>query len=246
MNRKKSRFRDWADGITVQTLLSDLSHAVSPERFGPKLSSRVVWRIDTGEPKIALTFDDGPHASSTPEILDTLRRFGVSATFFLVGKHVESNFDVARAIVDGGHEIENHTFSHSLLFLLTNKQMRDEICRTDELLKRMDGAQPRFLRPPVGLFTKRVLDIVEELGYRAVVGDVYPRDPHLPGTEKIVERVIRKTTAGSIIILHDGGTARNVDRSQTVQALDEIIPGLKARGFEFAKLSELISDSLLS
>ena len=82
---------------------------------------------------------------------------------------------------------------------------------------------------------------MEQLGHETVVGDVYPRDPHLPGKEKIVERVLQRTVAGSIIILHDGGNAQRVDRSQTLEALCEIIPSLKRKGFEFLTLSELLS-----
>jgi peptidoglycan/xylan/chitin deacetylase (PgdA/CDA1 family) len=73
------------------------------------------------------------------------------------------------------------------------------------------------------------------------VGDVYPRDPHLPGKKKIVDRVLQRTVAGSIIILHDGGNTQRVDRSQTLEALSEIIPSLKNKGFEFLTLSDLLS-----
>jgi peptidoglycan/xylan/chitin deacetylase (PgdA/CDA1 family) len=220
--------------------LGNLSHAVSIERFGPKLSERVFWRADIDEPRIAITFDDGPHAFSTPRILDELGAFDVPATFFLVGKNIKSHFPVARHIVKAGHEIGNHTYSHMRLSFLSNAKIMDEITRTDDLLRNINGAEPRFLRPPFGLFTNRVLNIVEGLGYQTVVGDVYPRDPHRPGKKKIVERVFKKTVPGSIIILHDGGNTRNVDRSQTVEAIKEIIPQLKRNGFIFVRLSELL------
>lgn len=237
---KKTSLKKWLKRRSAQSLLGDMSHAVSLERFGPRLSERVFWRAATAEPKIALTFDDGPHAVSTPRILDVLRAFDVPATFFLVGKNIKSHLPVARDIARAGHDIGNHTFSHPRLSLLTAQKITDEIIRTDELLRNIDGVEPRFLRPPFGLFTKRVLDIVEELGYRTVVGDVYPRDPHRPGKEKIVERVLARTEPGSIIILHDGGNTRNVDRSQTVEAIKEIIPQLKEKGFIFVRLSDLL------
>jgi peptidoglycan/xylan/chitin deacetylase (PgdA/CDA1 family) len=223
------------------SLVNNVGNSVSLKRLGPKLSDRVLWRVATDEPKIALTFDDGPRALSTLLILDVLRSFDVPATFFLVGKNIESHIPVARDIARAGHEIGNHTYSHSNLSLLTNKQIRDEINRTDELLRNIPGVEPRLLRPPFGLFTKRVLDIVERLGYKTVVGDVYPRDPHHPGKKKIVERVLDRTEPGSIIILHDGGNTRNVDRSQTVEALKEIIPQLKSKGFIFVRLAQLLS-----
>lgn len=239
-DRKKSKLKKWLVHPPGRSLLGNLSHAVSIERFGPKLSDRVFWRADIDEPRIALTFDDGPHALSTPRILGVLQAFDVPATFFLVGKNIKAHLPVAQDIIQAGHEIGNHTYNHVRLSFLSNAKIVEEITRTDDLLRNIDGAEPRFLRPPFGLFTKRVLNIVEGLGYQTVVGDVYPRDPHHPGKKKIVERVVKKTVPGSIIILHDGGNTRNVDRSQTVKAIKEIIPQLKGNGFIFVRLSELL------
>jgi peptidoglycan/xylan/chitin deacetylase (PgdA/CDA1 family) len=241
MNNKKSIFRNSFNNVTLQSLLSDLSHAISLERLGPKLTDRVFWRAATDDSVVALTFDDGPQVDYTPRLLDILNQFEVSATFFLIGKHIESHFDLAQQIVRAGHEVGNHTLTHPALFRLTEEQMTYEITRTDELLRSLDGAEPRFLRPPMGLFTKRVLDIVEQLGYKTVVGDVYPRDSHLPGQEKIVRRVLSRVITGSIIILHDGGNSVQIDRTQTLAAVQEIIPQLKSRGFDFVTLSRLLS-----
>jgi peptidoglycan/xylan/chitin deacetylase (PgdA/CDA1 family) len=241
-DRKKTKVERILNNIRPQLLLSDLSHAVSLERLGPKLVERIHWRAPTDEPKIALTFDDGPHATSTPRILETLNRYNIPATFFLVGKHLEKHPGIAREMVAYGHEIGNHTFSHSLLYVSTKNRIRDEISRTHALLRKINGAEPKYFRPPAGFFTKQVLDIAEQLDYKTVVGDVYPRDPHLPGKEKIVDRVLQRTVAGSIIILHDGGSTQRVDRSQTLEAISEIIPRLKEKGFEFLTLSELLSN----
>jgi peptidoglycan/xylan/chitin deacetylase (PgdA/CDA1 family) len=239
---KKTKVGRALNNVRPQQLLSDLSHAASLERLGPKLFERIHWRALTDEPKIAITFDDGPHAVSTPQILGLLDEFKVLATFFLVGKHLEKHPEIAHKMVRAGHEVGNHTFSHSLLYVSTKKRIRDEISRTDTLLRSIDGAEPNFFRPPAGFFTKQVLDIAENLGYRTVVGDVYPRDPHLPGKEKIVARVLQRTVAGSIIILHDGGNTQQVDRSQTLEALSEIIPSLKNKGFEFLTLTNLLEN----
>ncbi len=235
-----SRLANLFDGSTLQSLLSDLSHALAPERWGPTISDRVFWRAVTDEPKIALTFDDGPHPTYTSSLLEILEKCNVPATFFLIGKHIEANFQLAQKIAQTGHEIANHTFTHPLLFKLTDEQIREEIVRTDDLLRSLNTVQPRFLRPPMGLFSRRVLDVVEQCGYKTVVGDVYPRDPHLPGKNKIVYRVLSRVLTGSIIILHDGGNSNHVDRSQTITAVAELIPLLQARGFEFVRLSELI------
>jgi len=235
-----SKLANLFDGSTLQSLLSDLSHALAPERWGPKISERVFWRAVTDQPKIALTFDDGPHPTYTSRLLEILEKFNIPATFFLIGKHIEANFELAFKMAKLGHELGNHTFTHPLLFKLTDEQMREEIVRTDNLLRSLGSAPPRFLRPPMGLFSRRVLDVVEQCGYKTVVGDVYPRDPHLPGKNKIVYRVLSRVLTGSIIILHDGGNSNHVDRTQTVTAVAELIPLLQARGFEFVRLSELL------
>lgn len=228
------------DNVTIQSLLSDLSHLVAPERLGPKVSARVAWRAVTDDRKIALTFDDGPEPTYTPQVLKVLQKHDTPATFFLIGKHLEKHFPLAEEIVRVGHEIGNHTFSHVPMFRLSDDEMTVEIERTHKLLLELNGDRPRFLRPPMGLFSSRVLDIVHQHGYKTVVGDVYPRDSHCPGKERIVRRILKRVTKGSIIILHDGGNSNHVDRSQTVWAIDILIPLLKERGYSFVRLSDFL------
>jgi len=229
------------EGISPYRLLGDIGHAAALERFGPKVSERIVWRGDPEKAKIALTFDDGPHAVTTPLLIETLKGSDTAATFFLVGKHIESHPEIARALLEAGHEIGNHTYSHASLSFLTSRQVRDEISRAEKAIEDLTGTSSHVLRPPNGFFSRRVLDIAEKMGYRVVIGDVYPRDPHRPGAGKIIARVIKRTQNGSIIILHDGGNTRRVDRSQTLSAVAEFIPRLKDCGFKFVTLSELLN-----
>jgi len=228
------------DNVTLQAILGDLGHVVALERWGPKISQRVIWRAPIHERKIALTFDDGPHPVYTPKVLEVLERFKVPATFFLIGKHVQNNLTLARETVQAGHEVGNHTFTHRRLWRLTDINMFDEIKRTDEVLRNLNGVAPRFLRPPMGAFSKRVLNNVESVGYKTVIGNVYPRDSHLPSKEKILSRVLSRIIKGSIIILHDGGNTNHVDRSRTIWAAERFIPELQERGFEFVTLSDLL------
>jgi peptidoglycan/xylan/chitin deacetylase (PgdA/CDA1 family) len=235
--------KNFFDGSLIQVVLSDLSYHTSIESLGRVLIKRVVWRNHSEEKKIALTFDDGPHSVYTPLILDALKEHRAPATFFLIGKHLEQNKDIARRIAQEGHELANHTYSHRLMMRLSNTELNNEIHSTHQLLTVFTGQTPRFLRPPMGLFSKRVLDAVESAGYRTLVGDVYPRDSHRPGKNKIVKRILKRSQAGSIIILHDGGNTEKVDRSQTVDAVKEIIPELKQRGFEFVTLSAMFKSN---
>lgn len=188
MEKEQSKFGQIFDNVTLQSWLSDLSHVIALERLGPWVSKRVFWRAPIHEKRIALTFDDGPHPVYTPQLLSLLGRLRVCATFFLIGKHLKANLDLGREIAQAGHEMGNHTYTHPPLFRLTNAEMISEITRAEELIMKLDSVKPSFLRPPMGLFSRRVLDIVEGQGYKAVVGDVYPRDPHMPGKNKIVQR----------------------------------------------------------
>ncbi|MDZ7303602.1 MAG: polysaccharide deacetylase family protein [candidate division KSB1 bacterium] len=222
-----------------QAFMGGLSHAIALERFGPSLTRRILWCVQTQERVVALSFDDGPHPRHTPEILDLLDEYQIPATFFLIGRHVRQHPEVARRIAGGRHEIGNHTFNHRMLPFLRDEMIVHEIRRTTEIIGEVTGRTPRFLRPPMGLFSKRVVDLVEQSGCEVVVGDVYPRDPQRPGREKIYHRVIRRVRPGSIIILHDGGNGRIVDRSQTVWAARQIVQHLRQENYRCVTISEL-------
>lgn len=223
-----------------QTLLGDLSHMLAPERLGPWVTERIFWRAHTPEKIVALSFDDGPNDKYTTQLLDILTHHRIPATFFLIGRNVKRFPAVARRIIGDGHEVGNHTFSHRMLPLLQDEEIVRELCRTHEIIAETTGIEATFLRPPMGLFTRRVVTVAENSGYRTVVGDVYPRDPNLPGTRRIVKRVLARVQPGSLIILHDGGNAGNIDRQQTVESVRAIIPNLLCAGYRFVTLSALV------
>jgi peptidoglycan/xylan/chitin deacetylase (PgdA/CDA1 family) len=219
----------------------DVSYAIALERFGPRLARRILWRVETTEKVVALSFDDGPHPHYTPEILDFLDENQIPATFFLVGRHVRQHPVLARRIAGGVHEIGNHTLSHRMLPFLRDEKIVHEIRHTGEIIREVTGRTAPLFRPPMGLFSKRVVDLVEHCGCKVVIGDVYPRDPQRPGREKIYRRVIDRVQPGSIIILHDGGNTRHVDRSQTVWAVRQIVRHLLKENYRFVTISELVS-----
>lgn len=234
------KFEKMRVGEYMQSLLGDLSHSIAIERLGPKLTQRIFWRAKTSKKIIALSFDDGPNEVFTPDLLRTLEQYRVPATFFLIGRQVKKNPAVAEEIANGPHEIGNHTYTHPTLPLLDDKEVTRELQDTHEIIYEVTGKQPTFMRPPMGLFTKRVVNLAARLGYHTVVGDVYPRDPHRPGAEKIIRRVLSRVRPGSLIILHDGGNTVSVDRSQTLNSVETIIPKLLDDGFCFVTLSELV------
>lgn len=223
-----------------QSMMGDLSHTIALERLGEWLSPRILWRVDTAERVVALSFDDGPHPEFTPAIIEILDGHKIPATFFLVGRHVRREPALAQRLAAASHEIANHTFTHCILPALRDHIVIEEIRQADHAIREITGCSPRLLRPPMGLFSRRVLDLIEGCGYQTVIGDVYPRDPNSPGRERIYRRVMQRVRPGSIIILHDGGNNGRVDRSQTVWAAERIVEDLCAQNYRFVTISEMI------
>lgn len=234
-----SKTREFWSGHRWQSLMGHMSHTMALERLGPFLVERILWRVATREKVVALSFDDGPHPEFTPAIIDILARHEIPATFFLVGRHVRQHPQLARRLAAGLHEIANHTYSHRILPMLSDRAVLHEIRHADDIIREMTNRTPRLLRPPMGLFSRRVMDLIEGSGYTTVIGDVYPRDPNLPGRERIHRRVMQRVRPGSIIILHDGGNTRRVDRSQTVWAVERIVQNLLTQDYHFVTISQL-------
>jgi peptidoglycan-N-acetylglucosamine deacetylase len=219
-------------------LPGSLLFALGPERLIPRVTRRVVCKLPAGVKRIALTFDDGPNPSATPRLLDVLAAHAVPATFFLLGRNLQRHPEVGRLIVAGGHAIGNHTFSHGLLTLLSDRAVREEIRSTHRVIEDVLGVGPVLFRPPFGLFDRRVLDLIEEARYVPVVGDLFPVDTFPAEPEVLAARVLRRVQPGSVVMLHDGYvTAFDQDKSRTVGAVARLIPVLRERGYEFVPLS---------
>ncbi|MFC7594415.1 polysaccharide deacetylase family protein [Terrabacter sp. GCM10028922] len=172
---------------------------------------------------VYLTFDDGPHPTWTPKMLAVLRKYGVRAVFFEIGQNVASYPSVTRSLRTYGNLIGNHTWSHPDLTLLSNTAVTSQLGRMEYAL----GYRPRCVRPPYGATNSRIATIIADRGQRQILWTVDPRDWSRPGTWTIVNRVLANVAPGSRILLHDGGG----DRSQTVAAVDLLIPKLRARGY---------------
>jgi peptidoglycan/xylan/chitin deacetylase (PgdA/CDA1 family) len=185
-------------------------------------------------PVVALTFDDGP-GPYTERILAVLRRYGVAATFFVIGIHVRDHPDVVRDEVRAGMAVGNHSWDHPSrppFAKLRSARLRAEIDRTEDLLVSM-GIAPRFFRPPGGSFSQRVIDGARAVDSRVVLWDVDPRDwvrGHSPGG--IVRAVLSAVKPGAIVELHDGGP----NAAALLAALPRIIEGIRAKGLRFGAL----------
>jgi peptidoglycan/xylan/chitin deacetylase (PgdA/CDA1 family) len=203
------------------------------------LSRRLLISVPGVEPRVALTFDDGPHPVHTPRLLDLLRARGVRGTFFLVGERARAHPGIARRLVDEGHEVGNHGLAHRPLPLLTPAALAREVEGGGLAIEGASGKRPRFFRPPLGWWTDGALRRVREMGYEPALGDVYPRDVARPSAGTIVEHVTSRVGPGSIVILHDGGRTRGVDRTRSLEAAARVVDVLSGRGYRFETLSEL-------
>ncbi|GMA14285.1 glycosyltransferase (plasmid) [Deinococcus metallilatus] len=205
----------------------------------------VIERWGAKQPRaLALTFDDGPDPTYTPQLLDILKREQVPATFFIVGLHGEEHPELLRRMLAEGHEIGSHTFTHPDLGLVSRRQFDLELNATQRLLEGETGHRTLLFRPPfaedVEPETPDQAGIVEHasrLGYSISGMGVDPNDWRRPGAGQIVSRVLVQVKAGDghVILLHDGGG----DRAQTVAALPELIARLRAEGYTFTTVSEL-------
>ena len=188
--------------------------------------------------EIALSFDDGPHPRLTPIILDILAEYGIKATFFMVGENVEYYPDAARAVVEAGHEIGNHTFSHRRFGKMTEHEMLDEISSCEEAISSVTENPVRFIRPPEGQMNSVMRRVVGTLDYRIILWDVDTRDwAHTPPAE-ITRHILDTVQAGDIILMHDfiGHD------SPTPEALRMVLPELIARGYRFVTVGELVRE----
>jgi peptidoglycan/xylan/chitin deacetylase (PgdA/CDA1 family) len=180
----------------------------------------------TGSSAVALTFDDGPDAS-TGQILDLLKRYGIHATFCVIGSNIAGHAATIERIVNEGHTLCNHTWSHDeQLRTRTAAQITAELRRTDDAIHAIvPGARVAYFRNPAGNFSPLTISIAAGMGMKSLYWNVDPRDWTRPGTQAIITGVTGHARKGSIVLMHDGGG----DRSQTVAALRTILPNLKRK-----------------
>ncbi len=186
---------------------------------------------------VALTFDAGASSAPTPSLLDTLKSAGLRVTFFLTGKWCERNRFLVSRIVDEGHEVANHTYSHPDLRKLTDQEIRYELAKTDEIVQKITGQHcAPYFRPPYGARDKRVIEAAREAGYTCVYWSLDTWDAFKRGitADEIKQRVISKVKPGDIVLMHCGSWA-------TAEALPAIIRELESRDFRIVPVSELIA-----
>ncbi|EGL81975.1 polysaccharide deacetylase family sporulation protein PdaB [Caldalkalibacillus thermarum TA2.A1] len=198
---------------------------------------QAIYRVPTDEKKLALTFDISWGQENPGLILDTLAENGVDkATFFLSSPWAEHHPEIVQRIKEMGFEIGSHGHKHINYTRLKNEEIREQILKAHRMLKSVTGLTPTLLRPPNGDFDKRVLRIADELGYTVVLWHTNSNDWMNPGVDRIVHNVVSNVQPGDIVLLHASDSAK-----QTHQALPEMIRRLKAEGYHFVTVTELIT-----
>lgn len=215
------------DGIVGPITLQALRDAAAAG--APATTRTLTESGSTTGNEIHLTFDDGPNAEFTPQILDLLAQYDARAVFFNIGNQVESGADILRRLVDEGHRVGNHTWSHPSLDGISAAGFQDEIGRTQDAIEDATGVRPTCLRPPYGATDGSTRDRAAELGLTVELWNVDPQDWARPGVDAIVSNVIEHAGPGDVVLMHDGGG----DRDQTIAALGQILEHFSSRGVSF-------------
>jgi peptidoglycan-N-acetylglucosamine deacetylase len=201
----------------------------------------LVYYVPVSEKVVALTFDDGPNDPCTSAILDILKAENTKATFFLIGKNVENMPETARRIVKEGHAVGSHSYDHPRFDQISEEQMRDQLARAGKAIQSVTGVRPDLFRPPFGLYGTNIDVICRELGYRIAGWSASASDWNPCTSEEVARRILNRACPGAIFLLHDGYvTHPGADRWATVGAVKLIVKDLKARGYRFVTIPELL------
>lgn len=227
------------DGRAGQTFVLLQKHPAQKENLLQKKDSAAA--ADSGSLKvagdedtkrIALTFDDGPHPVCTPQLLDGLKARGVKASFFITGQNAEKYPELVERMQREGHLIGNHTYSHIQLTKQNREQFREELVKTNGIIREITGKEPVFVRPPYGSWDKK---FEEELNMFPVLWSIDPLDWCTKDAGNVARRVISKAKENAVILMHD-------EYDSTVRAALSVVDALQGEGYEFVTVEEILFD----
>jgi peptidoglycan/xylan/chitin deacetylase (PgdA/CDA1 family) len=248
--------------LTGMTVASSDRGRCGPGRLQPAIEhvkgegsgvQRIVWSVDTERPLCALTFDDGPDPEFTPRILEILEQQDVKASFLVMGYNASRHARLLKEIVRAGHDIGSHTWSHITLPTATPQEVRAEIERGTRVVENWAGAKVRFFRPPHGRLTEAAVRATADLGQDIVLWSVTRGELGLREPERVASHVAGTVRPGDIVDLHDGigrGTFKPESefagrlrrrRAMEVEALPQILKGIRTKGLRLVTLSQLIA-----
>lgn len=196
---------------------------------------KALTKVKTGKNLVAITFDDGP-SSFTKEVLDILDKYQAKATFFCVGKNIESNPELFKLILEKGHLVGNHTYSHSnnIGFSRTHT-VKAEIDKNDEIIEKYSGSKPKYYRPPFGVTNPRIARALNKTQHEVIGWNIRSLDTFIHDEDKIYNRIIRQIRPGSIILLHDTS-------ERSVHVLERLLIHLDSMNYRSITVDELLKE----
>ncbi|KAL2756928.1 carbohydrate esterase family 4 protein [Sodiomyces alcalophilus JCM 7366] len=199
----------------------------------------VLWQVDTTRKVVALTIDDAP-SRHTAEIVQLLREHDARATFFVIGSQVPGREDVLGEVVRDGNELGNHAMRDAPSRSLADAELEHEIRAVRNVIRRVYAAEdlpmpPNYFRPGSGFFSDRMRVLVDKLGYRLVLGSIYPHDPQISWWRVNANHILSMLRPGAIIICHDR-------RSWTIPMLRSVLPEIKRQGYDIVTVTELVRE----
>ncbi len=212
--------------VTIRTTSKAVATATEPRDIP-------IYCVDRDDKKVAISFDAAWGNEQTETLLEILEEKKVTATFFLVGDWVSKYPESVKAIGDKGHDVENHSNTHPYMTKLSLDEMASEIKNCNQKIEELTGKCPTLFRPPYGDYDNNVVKTVKEQGMFCIQWDIDSLDWKDPTPQQMVDRITSKLTSGSIILMHNG--AKN-----TPEALPQIIDAVRAAGYEFVPISEIL------
>lgn len=196
---------------------------------------KTISAASNGRKTIALSFDDGPHASLTPRILQVLKEYEVKAAFFCIGRQVRDNQALCKQIFDEGHMIGNHSYSHDLWFdLFSAQKMTEDLRQMNQLVNKIIGASPRLFRPPYGVTNPNLKKAIKNNQFISIGWTIRSLDTVAKDREKLLKTVIKSLKPGAIVLFHD--TCKI-----TLDVLPAFIEQVRQRGYQIERLDKLLN-----
>ncbi|MFA9556526.1 polysaccharide deacetylase family sporulation protein PdaB [Evansella sp. AB-rgal1] len=200
-----------------------------------------IYKVDSDEKKIALTFNISWGEERAIPILDTLKECNVTSTFFVSADWAERHSEIIERILEDGHELGSHGFEHDHYTKWDEEKIKKDIQTANRILQEVSKQTTKYLRPPNGSFDERVLRVADTLHYDIIHWSINSEDWTNPGVDKIIDNVVSNVTNGDIVLMHASDSAK-----QTNEALPELINNLKKQGFTFSSVSDLLSGAEVS
>lgn len=234
INKMKKKFIFISVGIILVLMLTGVVLQYS-RSWQNGLFVKPLYKINTDEKIVALTFDDGPSEERTPALLDLLDKYDVRATFFMTGKNIEKYPEIAKKVYEQGHLVGNHSYDHPRLIFKSPSFIRKQITKTDVLIQSSGQKYVKYFRPP---YTSKFIIlplILKSMNKELVTGTFDPPSEYITpyNAQNVANEVIENTKPGSIIYLHDG---KSSDKKQFIESVELIIVGLREKGYRFVRV----------